>query len=405
MKTNIFDESWRKSVKAEYEADRLNYEKAEKYALIFLSETLEIENRIEGNRVYCTKMNMFVTPHVTGLADHKAGISFVVYSPDLGGEMYEHSTGIGDDTVQSVEVAVCSFAYSFIDGLVKMNGKADEKDSDSEIATIFGGKTHKWRAYFSDVVTIGNAPDVGGAEYYWNKLKKLILKRLGNQKVCYVKVYLDRAGGDITGECRVDDALSMELSILLVNEVSKWKPKGFASHKMYFFIRQEDETLEPYPYSGENGQIALKKKIKTAMDLFYEADTEEKNGQLFQNMKKALDDDILAFECYSLLPEMCAENAFRNVRHSESMDIFIGDKPPRQIYKNQLADYWPMSRILFDILNSGAFGSHTDELYKKYVDTSAIKSVLEQLGQKGIKPEDVKMEPLEFRAEEWFEVR
>ena len=52
MKTNIFDESWRKSVKAEYEADKLNSEKAGKYALIFLSQTLEIENRIEGNRLF-----------------------------------------------------------------------------------------------------------------------------------------------------------------------------------------------------------------------------------------------------------------------------------------------------------------------------------------------------------------
>ena len=232
MKTNIFDESWRKSVKAEYEADKLNSEKAGKYALIFLSQTLEIENRIEGNRLFCPEMNMYITVYMGKLADHKAGINFAVNSPELGNEMYEHSIGIGDDTIQAVEVAVCSFAYSFIDGLVKINGKADEKDSDPEIATIFGGKTHKWRAYFSDVVTIGDAPDVGGAEYYWNKLKKLILKRLGNQKVCYVKVYLDRAGGDITGECRVDDTLSMDLSIALVNAVSKWKPKGFASHKM-----------------------------------------------------------------------------------------------------------------------------------------------------------------------------
>ena len=405
MKTNIFDESWRQSVKADYKADRLSYEKANKYALIFLSESLEIENRIEGERIFCPEINTSIILRVVGLGENKAGINFVVYSPEFGDEMYEHSVGIGDDTVRAVEVAVCSFVYSFMDGFIKMCKKAEEKDSDAEVATIFAGKTHKWRVHSSDVATIGNAPDVGGAGYYWDKLKKLILKRLGNKKVSYIKVYLERVGGEIVGECRVDSVLSTELSVLLVNEVAKWKVKGFASHKLYFFICQDDETSEPYPYFDEEGRILLKKKIKTAVDIFYNANTDEKKDQLLSDMKNQLGDDTLAFECYSFIPEFCAENAFRGVKYSEKINLIIGDKPAREFYKNQLNDYWLIHRIFFNILNSGVYGNHTQELYQRLVETSAIKNAVDQMAEKGVKLEDIQMKPVDFRAGDYFEIR
>ena len=239
----------------------------------------------------------------------------------------------------------------------------------------------------------------------WNKLKKFILKRLGNQKVCCVRVYLDRIKGDITGECRIDNELSVELSLMLVNEVAKWKAKEFASHKAYFFIRQEDETLNPYPYIGPEGKAALRKKIKTAVDMFYDADTEEKYNDMIPEMKKALNDDTLAAECLSFIPEICAERAFRDVRFSEMIEIAQGEKSGRSFYKSQVTDYRKIKWLLFELFNEGVFGSVTNEIFNRYIDRSAVKNALMQIREKGMDLKSVKMEPLEFKMEEDFEIR
>ena len=407
MKTNIFDEARRKSVKEEYEADVYNTDKALDYALILLTDALETESRIEDKRIYCPELDMTVTPKVLKLSAQNAVVDFRVSSAKWGDDMYEQSFGVGDNTPEALNVAVGSFAYSFADGLIKAarGESADKKDTDSEIATIFGGKTHKWRAYFSDVVTIGDAPDVSGAHYYWNKLKKLILKRLGNQKICCVRIYLDRIKGDITGECRIDGDLSIELSIALVNEVSKWKVKGFASHKACFFICQEEETLDEYPYLGSDGRAKLRRKLKTAVDMFYAADTQEKFDNLLPELKKALNDDTLAEECYSLIPEMCAEGAFREVRFDETIELENEEKGVRTVYKQQLADYRRINRVLFEMLNEGVFGDAAQEIYNKFVERSAVKNAVEQIKGNGGDLRGVKMSPLRIKVGDNFEIR
>lgn len=406
MKTNIFDESWRKSVKEEYEADMYNTEKAVKYALILLSETLELQSRIEDKRIYCPDLDMTVTPRIIKLSAQNAILNFAVYSPKWGNTMHDQSAGFGENTAEAVAVAVSAFVYSFVDGLVKMEkGEAvGKKDTDSEIATIFGGKTHKWRAYFSDVVAMGDAPDVGGAHYYWNKLKKSILKRLGNQKVCCVRLYLDRNNGDVTGECRINGELSIELCLELVKEVSKWHPKGFASHKAYFFIRQEEETFVPYPYLGEEGRLKLRKKVKTAVDMLYGAAPEDYDN-LLPEMKKALEDETLAEECFAFLPELCAESVLRDVKFSETVEFESESKGVRSVYKTQLADYWQMTEILFELLNEGVFGGNTDDIFRRFVDMSATKSALQQLKDSGKNLRGISIDPLRVKVGENFDIR
>lgn len=406
MKTNIFDESWRKSVKEEYEADMYNTEKAVKYALILLSETLELQNRIEDKRIYCPDLDMTVTPRIIKLSAQNAILNFAVYSPKWGNTMHDQSTGFGENTAEAVAVAVSAFVYSFVDGLVKMEkGEAvGNKDTDSEIATIFGGKTHKWRAYFSDVVTMGDAPDVGGAHYYWNKLKKSILKRLGNQKVCCVRLYLDRNNGDVTGECRINGELSIELCLELVKEVSKWHPKGFASHKAYFFIRQEEETFVPYPYLGEEGRLKLRKKVKTAVEMLYDT-ADEDYGELLPKLKKTLEDGTLAEECFAFLPELCAESLLRGVKFSETVEFESENKGVRTVYKTQLADYCPMTQILFELLNEGAFGGNTENILKRFVNMSATKNALEQLKTYGKDLSEITINSPRVQVGNDFEIR
>lgn len=403
MNLNVFDESWRSDRAAEYEADPLNREKAQGYVLVALSDGLGVNNRIESDRIFCPDYNITITPRISKLDEKNALILFVLYAPQWGEELYESSIGVAETPQQAIRVACESFMFTLADAVCKME-KEGEKGADANIATIFGGKTHRWNVYFSDLAATGDAPEAD-SDVYWERLKKAVIKRLGNQKLCYVKIYVSRSGRKISVDCRVDGLLSEELSALTAKMAEQWKAGGFASHQMFFCIRQEDDTVTEYPYFGPEGRAELKAKVKTAAEMFFAANTGEEYDNLLSDMKEKLGDSTLAVECASFLPEICAENAFSQMRYAESVNISVGGRKEKTYYKSQLADYGRIRRALFELFNEGVFGSDTDAVFKKYVEGSAIMNMVRQAQEKGGNIKGTRLAPLLFRIDEEFCVR
>lgn len=403
MKLNVFDESWKQNRVAEYEADPLNPEKALGYVLVCLSDSLEIENRIESDHIFCPDFNMSIIPRIGKITEKNIILNFALYAPQWGRELFESSIGVADSPKQTISVAVESFLFTFVNAISKMETEG-EKSADENIATIFAGKTRNWNVYFSDIAATGDAPDAD-ADLYWNRLKKPIIRRLGNQKLCYVKIYVAKAGGKISAECRVDSIWSEELSMIAAKMAEQWNVETFASHQMFFCIRQDDNTVTEYPYFGKEGKAELKDKVKAAVDMFFAEAENDNYDSLLCKMKEITGDDTLAAECLYFLPEICAENAFAQVKHAETVDIAIGERKEKSYYKNQLADYWLLHNILFELFTEGAFGKNTNEIYKTLAEKSAIKNALLQLEGKKTKLQNISMSPLAFRFGEDFIIR
>lgn len=403
MKLNVFDESWKQNRVAEYEADPLNPEKALGYVLAALSESLEINNGIENDHILCPDFNMTVTPRIGKINEKNAVLNFTLYAPQWGRELFESSIGIADSPKQAIGVAIDSFLFTFVNAVSKMEAEG-EKSADENIATIFTGKTRSWNVYFSDVAATGDAPEAD-SDIYWDRLKKPIIRRLGNQRLCYVKIYVAKSGGNISTECRVDSILSEELSMIAGKMAEQWKTDTFASHQMFFCIRQDDNTVTEYPYSGTEGKAKLKSKVKAAVDMLFAEAANHNYDSLLCKMKEKTGDDTLAAECLYFLPEICAENAFGQIKYAETVEIAIGERKEKSYYKNQLSDYWLLNNILFELFNEGAFGKETNEIFKMLVEKSAIKNAVLQLRQKDPNVKNITMSPLRFRFNEDFTVR
>lgn len=366
-----------------------------------LHNKMETKDVVQGDSLYCPKWDVTITPKVTQLTGQSAMLEINVYSPKWGTELYECSVGMGSDTKQAIGMASGSFLFSFMNSIAAMEQNQNPKPLETE----FAGKTHKWQVFFGNVVGMGESPTKDSAETYWEALKDGIIKRLGNQKLCYVKVYGAKTGGEITGECRIDDIKSNELSEIVAKIVQKWEVNQFASIKTFFFIRQEKETVSPCPYRGKEGFEVLKEKVKTAALMFYSCNTDEEYDYLSEKVSTAINDPVLAAECYSFLPEICAENAFPEASYSEALDIQFRDKPLITCYKNQLSDYWLLHKALFSLFNSGAFGGDTDEIYAKYIGYSATYHGIAQLLDKGGKAEDAKFTNLIYNVGDDFKIR
>lgn len=385
------------------EPDLTDPDNALKYVLDSLHDCLQTPDRVEGDHVYCPDWQMTITPRIEQVDERGAVVNFYISAPRWGKDLFECSAGMGSDTKQALGMACGSFLFSFMDGIVQMeSGQAGES-----LETEFAGKVHRWKVYLSNIVGIGNCPQVDNARVYWDALKEEVVKRLGNQKLCFVKVYGSKSGENITAECRVDDVKSDALSSLVADMVKDWDAGYFASHKAFFFIRQEEETVQPYPYLGQAGREALKEKVKTAALMFHASENQEQYDSLPQRLKQALQDDILAAECYSFLPEICAENAFSRVTYAETVDILPRGGEAVTCYKSQLADYWALHEALFSLFEEGAFGDATNDIYQEYIGSSAIYGVICQAKEKGGEKamDGGRLSTLLFNMDSDFEIR
>lgn len=369
---------------------------------------LETKDEIRGETIFCPEWNIAIKPQIDQLDDRMAVLNFYISSPDWEEPLFECCAGIGKDADTAIGMAVGSFLFAFMQGIAIMQRGEDGVPLESE----FNGNTHRWSVYKSNVV--GNGENIGDdvkevTALYWDLLKEHISKRLGNQKMCYVKIYAAKAvgadGEQITGECRINDVPSSELGALVGEIAAKWNVQQFASQKQFFFIKQDPATLLPSPYGSENKITVLKEKVKTALELFNGVQTQEDYDSLPDRLLAALGDKTLAEECYSFLPEICAERAFDQMQFSEQVQFFVPNKPIVTVYKNQLADFYPLGTLMFTLFDSGYFGENTNNLYGLLVSLSSIYGAVQQAKEKGSDIKDCKMTSLLFNTSSEFEIR
>lgn len=386
-----------REITARYKADPLNPEKAQEYLLYgVLHGSMPVKDTVEGDRLLCPEWKMEITPQIEGLTERSAVVNFWLSAPQWGQRLFECSVGMGAGTDQAIGMAAGSFLFSFMQGIAQMESGQEPHET---AETSFAGHTHRWKVYLSDIVGMGEQP-ARDPSHYWGLLREGILKRLGNQKLCYVKVYAAKSYGEVTGECRVNDIKSEELSKLVEQEASSWETEKFASHKMFFFLRQEEETVQPYPYWGEEGRARIKRAVMTAAKLLHNCETQEQYERLPERLRQELGDVTLAEECYSFLPEICAENAFDQISYSETVNI-----RDTAVWKNQLADYWTLHDVLFELFDEGAFGDAANEIYQEYISVSAIYGVVRQIWEKKENLEDISLTALVFQPGDGFELR
>jgi len=369
-----------------------------------LDKCLNTPKEIRGNKVFCTDWDIEITPEVESSDERSAILNFYLKCPDWDEPLFECCASIGSDRKTALGSAMSSFLFAFMDGIAAMENNQNPISVESE----FAGKPHKWSVYRSNIVGLGDnvTPDF---EQYWNALKDGIIKRLGNQRLTYVKVYACKAIGsdgkaNITGECRINDVPSAELGAIVYDIAAKFDVQNFCSQKMFFFIKQDSQTLLPYPYRM-NKISALRDKVTIALEMFAKCETEKQYNALPGEMAIALRDGSLAEECFGFLPEICAERAFSEIHYSEQVQFAIGESKPITVYKSQLADFYPLGNLMFEVFDSGHFGEKTNDLFKKLIGYSATAHGISQCMSDGKSLDGVKMTALIFNVSPRFELR
>ena len=340
------------------------------------------DSSVSDGVIHLSKLDVTIRPMIYELKDRVVTLGFKVASPQWDREIFEICSGLGSDTNAALGMAQGSFMFALMDAVTRLNTNDHPEEFESE----FAGNKHKWKLYIGNILGVGGKDENTDldAKIYWNVLKEHIAKRLGNQKMCYVKIFASNSGrGDAIGEVRINNLKSEELSKNVEDIAAKWTNTEFKSHKQFFMFKQEEETTLPYPYT----EADIIRKTKWAMKIFelcLQEDKVEAYGEVLYSETK---DDNLSAEFYRFIPEICAESAIE-LAYPETLDLGIGDKTST-CYKTQLYSYSIIHDTIFDTLE----GSELDDpknVRASYICSSAIGSLASQMIEKGYKLEQLK---------------
>lgn len=379
----------------------LTPEKALEDILDTLSTGLKTPCSVEDGRLFVPEWQITVKPEVEQLENGAAVLYFHVYCPEWDEPLFETCAAYSKDDRTAVGMALSSFVFGFMQGLIAMLNN----DHPQKLQSRFAGREHNWSVYKSDAVGMGE--NIGETNL-WGLLKEHITERLGNQKLCYVKVFASKAVGkndtQVLGEVRINDIPFPDLGDIVKRVAEEWNVERFASMKQFFFIKQSDNTTLPQSYSGINGRMELTEKTKLALHMYLDCSSQEEFDALCGKLAEKTGDITLAEELLAFLPEIAGENAFSQMRFSDKIMIARGDTKT-EIFKSQLADYYPIQKTLFSLLSSGEFGERTDDLFRMLVGSSAVYGAVRKLSENGSKLEDCRLTALLFNVSEDFVIR
>lgn len=379
----------------------LDREAALEHLLGVLKDTFgsgyEKEVILEHGTVRIPEWELTVRPEVPEVRENSIMLYFHLTSPAWDREVFECSVGMGETPMKAMSMAAGSFMFATMDGICAMLQDWEPQELSSE----FAGSGHDWKVYKSNIVGMGETPAQEDCPDYWGELSEEIAKRLGNQKLCYIKLYGAKNGDDITGECRINDVKNDELSGKMADSVARWKTESFGSHKQFIFLKQREETTRPYPFTEEE----LAEHTRTAVRMFHECETDEEYESFPRRLAEAVGDDCLAQELYAFIPELCAENAFPQISYPDEINFSIGERSV-SAYKNQLASYYTIQKALFDGFAEGAFSPWQDQVYRDYISVSSIYSVICSAKEQGADlTADGGRIALSYGVQDWYELR
>lgn len=361
---------------------QLDFEKQDNFDIeVLICESLidycaqhNIVTECISNELHFINLDIVLRPTIMQLNSQSVLLCFELTSEQWDKSIIENSAGMGVDTAQALANALESFSSACLEGLLYM---LSEQSCYESCTSTFMGHEHKWQVYLSDLVSIGEAPDIEEAQYYWDELKEMLLPRLGNQRFCYIKVFASKSFGSVFCECRIDNVLSNDVTQLLVKMTKHWSTQKFASHKMFFFLKQDENTVLPSDLFLPPKQKELNYQVNVALRLFGQCSSQEEYEQLPLQLQEIIPDKVLALELYYFLPEICTQIMLPEISFSDAISLSIGDNEPINIHIHQLTDYLPIYRALTNLMTDNP----SDELKEAFKLCSFYSSAFNVINQ------------------------
>ncbi len=358
-----------------------------------LHNRFEAKDEVKEDHIYIPAWNVRIYPDITNLEADAVAITFNIECPDWDRDIIEVSAAKGKNPANAITIACTSFMLSVMSAVTHL---CQEKNSVS-FETEFAGSKHRWKAYRGNLLAGGDAQNDHEFNMYWDVLKDELPKRIGNQKLVYVKIYATRNGSEIKVDCRINNVRINSISNAVGHVAETWNCPGYGVHRQCFIFRQDEATTVPYPHFVED----IEDYTREVMKLFHTAKSREDVDAMYSKVLELCGDKTLARELMLYIPMVASENAFRQLTLPETIDYNIkGEKT--SIFRSQSAAYHTIQSAVLWALQHKVFGEETEALYQTLIAASPLTLFLRKTG--GKVPEGAGV-GFTFNVEDDFEIR
>ena len=204
---------------------------------------------------------------------------------------------------------------------------------------------------------------------------------LANTRVNIIKVYgAKMPDGEIVTECYINNNHSESIENAIIEYIDKWDNKEeFFSIKQFFFILQYDYSYKKYPYTREEIEYFV-------IEYVLEFEKSHQNYEMFiNNIKNIITDKNIREEIINFVPEICTENAFKDIRFDERVKVNIGSNN-YTILKSQFTSYKYIEDALIDGFSNKIF---KEETFNNLIHISNSYNIIYEAMQNNIKTKDI----------------
>ena len=330
-------------------------------------------SRITHEGVYIEGINLTIDtrmPYVNGAV---VQLMFVLRHKMFQEEIRESVSGVGATFDEAVEEGVKSFVESALAGMMK----ALNNETGVKVIGKLLDKTHDFKLYKSTTLKQGYK-ESGESVDFWQLLGEDILRRIGNKKIYFIKVYVAKTANTVSCECRVNGMVYPNLTKKLNEAVSTWETQqALYSEKQFFVLIQDERTYVPYPLT----QKEVDSYTLNALLLYRACNSEEAYKDLLDKILEICPNKSLATELYSFIPEIFTEIIFSDVQYSDEILLIKGEER-HHIFRHQLTAYDWIYNVVDRTIRAGYFEkSQVDPIIRRSASLNSINDALSKGSQ------------------------
>ena len=209
----------------------------EQKLLQVLNQMIQDSEIQEGN-LFIKPLNLSIEVHIPHIKTSFIQAIFVMKHSRFDEDIIESVAGIGKDLVTAIEQVAVDFSLSVLCGITM----ALKDEEGKQVELQFMGNVHRYKLYETMLMVQGESKN-GHQINYWELLGSEILRRLGNRKMQYIKIYICKTDEAIHCECGINGIIHEDLGLILEEAASNWSVKSALYwEKQIFVLMQDEET-------------------------------------------------------------------------------------------------------------------------------------------------------------------
>ncbi|WP_157159907.1 DUF6348 family protein [Brachyspira pilosicoli] len=359
-----------------------------------LHKNIQDKNKIENETIRLLTYDVTIEPKIVELEEKSSvlcSVYFYIKAPIIGEDFYEYCSVIANDKYKAIELVADDFVYCAFNGMIDfLNGV-----SHHEIDTYILGNKKRFSVCESPIIGLGssiekekfyneyvkNDDSNNYSSFLWYAISREIPFMLANTRVNIIKVYgAKMPDGEIVTECYINNNHSESIENAIIEYIDKWDNKEeFFSIKQFFFILQYDYSYKKYPYTREEIEYFV-------IEYVLEFEKSHQNYEMFiSNIKNIITDKNIREEIINFVPEICTENAFKDIRFDERVKVNIGSST-YTILKSQFTSYKYIEDALIDGFSNKIF---KEETFNNLIHISNSYNIIYEAMQNNIKTKDI----------------